>query len=420
MPLSQEEVLEQYKLLGVEPGSKVAVAVSGGADSLGLLLLTAPLFDVTAITVDHGLRAEAEGETAFVAGICRERDINHIILRWQGDKPSSNIQAAARAARYHLMQEWCEANGVRFLAVAHHRDDQAETLLLRLARGSGVYGLAAMPAVRNIGGDVSIVRPLLDYAKSDIEETLRTSGQTWVDDPSNVSEAFDRVRVRKFLASPPLDGMNSKRLAATAERLRRSRDALQYYEQQWLAKAVSVADEGFVILDRRQLSSEPEEIILRGLASLCRFFSGAAYVPRMEKLLRLRDALISGEFRGHTLYGAQFSVLDATYLLISREASAAQGEIPLEKSVIWDNRFAIDVRGDISGLKIAALGADGWSKMKAILPDFGQVEVPRLAGLVLPCIFKDAELRAVPHLGYNTLEDVEFKVSLKTDILTKK
>ncbi len=420
MPLQPEDLIDHYRKLGVAPGSKVAVGVSGGADSLCLLLMTAEHFDVTAISVDHGLRPEAAGEVEFVAKLCLKKNIPHVSLLWDGEKPKSNIQAAARVARYELMRDWCAENGVTYLAVGHHQDDQAETLLLRLARGSGVYGLAAMPAVRDIGHGVSIVRPLLSVSKETLTATLTSMGQNWVEDPSNQSESYDRIKVRKLIADSPLDGLNAERLAATAERLRRTRSALEHYEELWLERAVSVSDAGYMLLDVSRLHSEPEEITLRGLASICRFFNGSSYVPRMEKLQRLMDALSSNDFKAHTLYGAQFSKLKNGTVLISRELSVVEGIIPLEESVIWDNRFAISAKGGISGLKISALGVDGWVKLRRSWPEFDQVTMPRLAGIVLPAIYNGEELQVVPHLGYNLLEDIEIKLSLKTDALTKK
>ncbi len=420
MPLTSDDVIAMYDALGVTLGGKIAVGVSGGADSLSLLLLTASNYDVTAITVDHGLRADSATEALFVNKVCSEKGIKHVTLRWEGVKPTSNIQAEARAARYSLMQRWCSENDIPFLAVAHHRDDQAETLLLRLARGSGVYGLAAMPSQRDIGGGVSIVRPLLSIPKSQLIEVLKSEGQEWIEDPSNRSEAYDRVRVRNLLAAPPLEGFSSERLAATAYRLRRSRDALEYYEQLWLKSAVTIFDSGYLTVDVDKLASEPEEIILRGLASVCRYFNNAEYVPRMEKLQRLKDMLLSTEFRGHTLYGAKFSAPKSEKIMVSRELSAVEGPISLEKSVIWDNRFAIRTKGDISGMKIAALGAEGWLQLKAEMPNFDQIDVPRIAGLVLPAIFHDGELQAVPHIGYKRLVNIEIELSVQTDILTKK
>jgi len=419
MPLSTDGLVAQYQHYGIKRGQKLAVGVSGGADSLCLLLLTAPAFAVTAITVDHALRPEAAAEAKFVAEVCHTHGINHVTLRWDGDKPTANIQAEAREARYELMRHWCHDNDVSFLAVGHHMDDQAETLLLRLARGSGVYGLAGMAATRDLGDGVSLVRPLLGYRKTEVIEALETLGQSWIDDPSNKLTKFDRVQIRALLANPPVDGLTVERLAATADRMRRTRHALEHYETVWLKKAIQLAPEGYVMLRFSELQGAPEETVLRGLSSLCRYISGGNYVPRMEKLMRLYTALLKNNFKGQTLYGAQFSPFNESHVLITRELSAVRDEIYLDKSAIWDNRFAIHAKGDISGLKVSVLGEGGWSKLKAAMPDFDQVSAPRLACLTLPAIYKGSELQAVPHLGYNTHETGIFEVFPSRSILNK-
>ncbi|MFC3053071.1 tRNA lysidine(34) synthetase TilS [Kordiimonas pumila] len=410
-PITRENLIDGYCKLGVDKGTKIAIAVSGGADSLCLLLLSRFDYKVTAITVDHGLRKEAAEEASFVAALCAEYSIPHVTLRWQGDKPTANLQAAAREARYDLIKNWCVEKGIETVAVAHHQDDQAETVLLRLARGSGVYGLAGMAPVRSIGQGVSLVRPLLEYPKESLIRTVKDMGIKWVEDPSNRSEAYDRVKIRKMLANPPVEGLNAARLAGTAGRLRRSRDALEYYERQWLLAAVHFYDEGYCTVDTKQFKDAPEEIILRALASICRFVSGGTYVPRMEKILRLYSALQEGEFKGQTLYGAMFSPLSEHVALVTREVSAISTPVALESQGIWDLRFWYQAQGNISGLTIAPVGENGWIQLKNIYKDMKEFSSPRLAILAMPALFDGEQLRSVPFLGYDTLKDVSFSFS---------
>ncbi|MBL4639918.1 MAG: tRNA lysidine(34) synthetase TilS, partial [Kordiimonadaceae bacterium] len=402
------------------PEGKVAVAVSGGADSMCLLALTAASFDVTAITVDHALRDGSAAEADWVARYCAANNIPHVTLTWEGDKPTANIQAGARDARYSLMMNWCREKHVQYIATAHHQDDQAETVLLRLARGSGVYGLAGMAPTRDLGDGIILVRPLLDVPKKDLLDTLGDIGQDWLEDPSNQSEAYDRVRIRNFLKAPPVEGLSAKRIAATAARMRRSRDALEYYEGQWLKTAVTVHDEAYIFLKPSLLSSEPEEVVLRGLASICRHVSGEGYVPRMEKLLRLRNALGAENFLGHTLYGVKFSPYENGTVMGTRELAAAQAPCALKHKQIWDKRFAIETKGDISGLTLTTLGVRGWAGLKKQMTSFNKIGVPRLAGIALPAVYKGEELCAVPHLGYDTLTTIEISVSPTSGCLTQK
>ncbi len=195
-------------------GEKLALAVSGGPDSLALLLLAHACLPgrIVAATVDHGLRTEAAEEAAFVARLCAQRDIPHATLK--PDRPiSGNIQSQARKARYALLEQWAwDAHQIIFIATAHHADDQLETLLMRLARGSGVAGMAG---VRRRNGQ--IIRPLLDFTRAELEAICTGAGIEPRRDPGNDDERYDRVRFRHWLAAAdhPLDPAAAVRTAGT-------------------------------------------------------------------------------------------------------------------------------------------------------------------------------------------------------------
>lgn len=218
----------------VAPKMRLGVAVSGGPDSLALLLLAAAARPggVEAATVDHGLRAEAPRESAMVADICERLRIPHAILtaRWK-EVPESAIQERARHQRYRLLGYWGEERGLAALATGHHADDQAETLLMRLARGSGVRGLAGMrPRSVAPGSHIPLVRPLLGWRSSELACISAGAGLTAVADPSNGDERFERVRVRKALAG--LDWLEGTSIARSAANLADADEALD-----WAAKA---------------------------------------------------------------------------------------------------------------------------------------------------------------------------------------
>lgn len=189
----------------VASDARVGVAVSGGPDSLALLLLFAAARPdlVEAATVDHGLRAEAQEEAATVARTCERLGLTHATLtaRWS-EVPQTAIQERARQQRYLLLGYWAEERGLDALATAHHADDQAETFLMRLARGAGVRGLAGMRA-RSItpGSHVKLIRPLLGWRRSELEAVCTDAGLEPVLDPSNEDDRFERVRVRQALAA---------------------------------------------------------------------------------------------------------------------------------------------------------------------------------------------------------------------------
>ena len=211
----------------------MGVAVSGGADSLALLVLAhaARPGEVEAATVDHGLRPEAREEAEFVARVCADLGVPHAILAV--DVPPGNMQSEARQARYSVLAEWMEQRGLNLLASAHHADDQAETLLMRLMRSSGLAGLAGVRASGNVPGtDLSLIRPLLGWRKQELEALVRESGIEAVADPSNVDERFDRARMRKQLAGA--DWMDPLAMAQSASHLADADEALQWaVDREW-------------------------------------------------------------------------------------------------------------------------------------------------------------------------------------------
>src|SRR3954454_785271 len=214
--------------------ARIGVAVSGGPDSLALLLLTAAARpgQVEAATIDHGLRPEAPDEAAMVAAVCSRLGVRHATLtaRWS-EVPETAIQERARNQRYRLLGYWAEEHGLDALATAHHAEDQAETVLMRLARGSGVRGLAAMrPRSVSPGVHIRLVRPLLGWRRAELEQLCNAAGLTPAADPSNQDERFERVRVRRALAA--LDWLDAGAVAHSAANLADADAALD-----WAARA---------------------------------------------------------------------------------------------------------------------------------------------------------------------------------------
>ena len=206
----------------------LAVAVSGGPDSFALLWLAHAAFPgrVHALTVDHGLRPGSDTEAETVARLCGSLGVPHATLAWRSDKPAANLQAAARTARYALMGNWCAATGIAWLATAHHADDQAETVLMRLARGSGSAGLSGIRRRRDLGQGVTLLRPLLDVRRAELAGIIAAAGWTAVDDPANRSPRFERTRARALLATTPW--LPAGRLAASAMHLAAAEVALDW------------------------------------------------------------------------------------------------------------------------------------------------------------------------------------------------
>ena len=267
-----------------DEGGRYALAVSGGPDSLGLLCLGAAAFPgrVMAATVDHGLRAGSAEEASMVAEACRGLAVPHATLRVSVEPSGEGVQAAARRVRYDVLAAWAEAAGAGALATAHHLDDQAETVLMRLARGSGAGGLAGIRGSRPLTPRVRLVRPLLGWRKAELGEVVRTAGMRAADDPSNRDTAHDRTHARALLAREPL--LEPARLAAVAGALADAEEALD-----WTAKALlaeRVGDDG----GTADVAGLPRELRRRLLALLLPDARGDALVRLLDRL----DAGVGG------------------------------------------------------------------------------------------------------------------------------
>jgi len=361
-PIAAGEFAAALAALGpFERAPRLAVAVSGGPDSMALLHLarewtTAHGGAVAALTVDHGLRPEAAAEAARVGEWCAALGVRHAILRWAGPQPAGDVQAAARAARYRLLEEWCTAAATFHLLLAHHREDQAETFLLRLARGSGLDGLAAMsPIVERPG--CHLLRPLLALPRARLRATLAARDQAWVRDPSNDDLKYARVRLREAAPMLAREGLSAIRLAATARRLARARQVLEGRVARLLSRSATADPAGFVRLDPGPLLAAPDELALRALASVLTAVGGSDYPPRLERLERLHAALRAGSPRARTLAGCRI-LPHRGALLVCREPVAMAPAVAVEpgRTVIWDGRFRAAVpAGGPPGLTLGPL-----------------------------------------------------------------
>ena len=283
--LPRDALLDGVAMAGVARTAPLAVAVSGGPDSLALLLLAHAAFGdrLRALTVDHDMRAGSAAEAATVAEVCAARGIAHATLRWGGTKPAANRQAAAREARYALLRDWCAARHVPWLLTAHHADDQAETLLLRLARGSGTGGLAGIRAARDLGCGVTLLRPLLGVRRAALAEIVAAAGLQPVDDPSNHDPRHDRTQARALIAATPW--LAPARLAASAAHLADAEVALGWAAAlAWDSRASVTADR--VTVDAAGL---PAELRRRLAARALRHLGAAPDGPAVTRLTSRLD-----------------------------------------------------------------------------------------------------------------------------------
>ena len=406
-PLDRDEFDTKLGPLGpFEPAPLFAAGVSGGADSLALALLLSEWAKrrggtCVCLVVDHGLRVESRREARWTADQLTLRGISAHVLTWRGQKPAANRQAAARAARYRLMADWCRRRGVLHLALAHHRDDQAETFVLRLARGSGLEGLAAMAPISPLA-ELCVLRPLLEVPKSRLVATLCAREQSWLDDPSNRDRAFSRVRWRRLMPSLAAEGLSGQRLAATATHLARARASLEQAVADLTARCLTLHPAGFAWLDLPALVAAQSELALRALARLLTCLGGADYAPRWQRLERLYGRMLAGDFRGATLAGCRLRADRDGRLLVVREPAKipAVPVVPGER-LLWDGRFRLQVPRSAGPepLTLAALGRDGWQQVKNSRPGAEFRAIPVLARPTLPALWSAGEPIWVPHLG---------------------
>jgi tRNA(Ile)-lysidine synthase len=412
-----------------------ALAVSGGSDSTALMVLFADWLhqhgeDVrrcTVLTVDHGLRASSADEARAVAATAVQLGYRHAALRWEGPKPRAGIQAAARAARYRLMGGYMRAHGLSLLLTGHTRDDQAETLLMRLARGSGLDGLAAMaplsPLADHGPGDGGagaqggagarwIGRPFLDVPKACLRATLEARGARWMEDPSNIAPEFERARLRAARGQLDALGLTPANLALSAARLARARRTIERMVDELCDPrhgAVRAEPWGVIGIDRARLRQAAEEVALRVLNRAVAAAGGSAEHVPLARLEAIAAAVCGARHVGHMAAHGRWTLARA---LITAEASAVTverepGREPLPElrvapgtAAVWDGRFRVTVAGSFSGgpVLVRALGEANLRDLRR--RGHASDAAPARAAAAVPSFWHQGRLVAVPSLRY--------------------
>lgn len=402
-PLTQDEFAALMADLGLShKDGPFAIAVSGGPDSLALSLLMADWAQATYLTFDHGLRATSADEAKKVSRWLNAQGLEHHILRWEGTKPNADIQAAARTARYQALEDWCRKNSIKYLLLGHTMDDQAETFLIRLFRGSGVDGLSAMVPIsgpNSNGKKPILVRPLLNVKKQRLIAFLKEKKQDWIEDPSNENLDFTRIKIRKLLASTNIKGLDTDTLAKTATRMGRVRKTLEHLTRQVLERSSKLFPEGYAKLDLTALFKVDEEIGLRALSKAMMMVAGVNYPPRLNSLERLYYDLASKNFTGATLLGCQFVPEKDQGLFICREPSDISQKLSIKagQTALWDSRFIVSLTAGAGIVK--NLGEKGWLELLQGNSHLKDLKLPYPAKLSLPALVIDGVICEVPMLG---------------------
>jgi len=384
--------------LARHPGlTRLGVAVSGGGDSVALLVLASELpgVKIEAVTVDHGLRTGSRAEAVQVAALCGQLGVTHQRLDWQRDAAAGgNLQQAARRARYALIGAWAQARGLQAVLLGHTLDDQAETLLMRLARGSGVDGLAGMSEAVARDGMVWL-RPLLGVRRADLRGFLRARGLTWCEDPSNEDARFQRVRARQALALLEPMGIDAPGLAATADRMRRARAALEGQTDAALA-ALARDDRGTVLVSQAALSLVPE-VRDRLFARLVVGLSGAEHPPRLAGLQRW---IAAGSGGGNSAFMGCLMRREGDDLRLFRECRAVADSVS-PTDALWDGRWQASGADKGNAAELRALGKDGLHQLSTqardgLHPHWRDSGLPEAALKAMPGVWRDARLIAAP------------------------
>ena len=380
------------------------MAVSGGPDSLALVILAQRWArerggEIRALTVDHRLRPESAEEIRRLGAWLSARAIRHDVLVWAGEKPRTGIQNAARLARYRLLGDWCRANGCVNLLTGHHRDDQIETHLIRRRAHSGPDGLAGMSAIRELS-DCRLLRPLLGVARDRLVAFLKAERQPFLTDPSNFDTAFERSRLRH--GGGPAAEINFSALLGEIGAVGRTRIAREREQHTLLARHVALHPAGFAVFDPTLLPEVSCEMAHRLLSVVTTAIGGALYPPRRERIARLHQVLSATDRRGHTLGGCRFSRRRGL-ILVTREL--IRGAPPLRlrpgERINWDRRFEITTpQAAGSRFTIGYLGLPGVPRFDRGLLETRGIQLPRLLISILPSVWDEEGIVAVPHVRY--------------------
>ncbi|MES2961048.1 MAG: tRNA lysidine(34) synthetase TilS [Pseudomonadota bacterium] len=312
-----DEIFLQKKL-----PEKIAVAVSGGADSLALTLLLAEFckkknIELLAVTIDHKMRQSSSDEALKLGVILKKRKIFHQILKVNSKNiPQSNIEAKLREARYELLYEFCIKNKIEFLFLGHQLEDVAENFLIRLFRGSGLDGLSAIAEVSDFK-KIKLVRPFLDFEKDELKKFLKSKKVEWFEDESNLDEKFLRNKIRNFLATFEDKSLIQERIKNAADEIAITRDLFNDLMLREASKILEFDQSGFFLLDLEKFKKTESKIALKILALVAMEVARKNYKPRLKELKVFYEYLLENKkIKPRNFYGCTAKQYDAKRVII--------------------------------------------------------------------------------------------------------
>jgi len=385
----------------------VAVAVSGGPDSMALAFclkrFLAGRGRLLALIVEHGLREESAVEAQKVAQRLANMGMEAEILPWRHEAISSRLHVRAREARYTLLLEACRRHHINTLFLAHHADDQAETVLMRFAKGSGIDGLAGMAPARARDGIV-LVRPFLSLPKERLIATCEANALPFVMDPSNEKEKYARGRLRRVMPLLAQEGFTAERLADLATRAREAREALDHYAKDLLRKESIFNEGGWLTVPREAFSFSPSAVRFKVLAACLRAIFPSPYPPERAALSALWEWIADGDgASARTLGGCLIRKgSGGRSVVFMREPHAAKESLSLDGAdgaALWDGRWQVRWSHKAAGATLRALGVQQREHLKELCPDLCKRVPCGAARASLPALWRGEALLAIPTFG---------------------
>ena len=403
---------------------RIALAVSGGRDSMALMYLIhrwklglSLNIDIEVLTVNHNVRKAAEDECRFVHNIAEIYGFRHTVLIWEHGYIKTSFQEKARKARYKLMLDYVRGNNINTILTAHTSDDNIETFIMRLAKGSGLDGLKSINEIRHEDG-IQIQRPLLSLSRSLTTSILRSTGNEWIDDPTNDDESFERVRIRNNISSLSTFNISADNLTKTIQRLARAHESISYFTNSISQELVELSEHGHAVINFDKLRNYPKEIILRVFAkALTDINGGTISLSSLEAVYA--DLIKTG--RSKTLNGCQIIPEKNMCVIVRENRGISPVEIKINQRISWDGRFDVHLKScDKKNIIIDQIGkADDLRKM---INGTSLQNMPNYLLRTLPGGFIEDKLVLLPntHNIYNRgYLDVKFRVSNRKEILTK-
>ena len=311
-----KSILKKYK-----NNNTFVVAVSGGSDSLALVSIIKNLMQENKYKfffaiVDHNLRKNSAAEALGVKRLLSKYDINLTILK-NKKKIDKNIQKNAREIRYNLLEKFCKKKKAKSLIVAHHQDDQVETFLMRLSRGSGVEGLSSMNEIATLKQGTSLIRPLLDFKKNDLISITKHTFNKFFKDPSNKNRKFLRTNIRELKKNLEKKGIDIEKIVRSIKNIASTKDAINFYVERSIKKYITFKGK-LTILNLEKFRQEPKEIKFKIVNKIIKKTTNSYYPPRSKKVLNLIDGFQRNRIKKLTLGGCIFERKNR-FLFVSKE-----------------------------------------------------------------------------------------------------